>query len=295
MYEWLKKILRRIYKKSEDFLSGRGLNRYDIVRSGSEFWKSRLKSNFVEVDGHKMFLDSSDSLRLSINGIYEEFETQIVKKIINKGEVVVDIGANIGYYTLIFAKLVGNNGKVFAFEPEPNNFELLKKNVMTNGYTNVELVRKGISNVNETAILYLDKNNKGGHTLIDKIEERESIKIDSIRLDDYFQDDIIDFIKIDVEGFESEAVKGMAKVLQRTNNVKLMTEFSSYLLKKSGIEPIEYLKLLKDFGFNIYNLEKKKKKVVPIGFTEFLQRYAPDRQDNTNLLCLKNPNFEINV
>jgi len=123
----MKKILRRLYKKSEDFLSQRGLNRYFIVRASSDILRSHLKSNFVEVNGHKIFLDSLDSLRLSINGIYEEFETQMLKKIINKEETVVDIGANIGYYTLIFAKLVGDKGKVFAFEPEPNNFELLKK------------------------------------------------------------------------------------------------------------------------------------------------------------------------
>ncbi len=79
MYEWLKKILRRIYKKSEGFLSGRGLNRYYIIKTGAKFLKSYLKSDFVEVDGHKMFLDPLDSLRLSINGIYEEFETNVVK------------------------------------------------------------------------------------------------------------------------------------------------------------------------------------------------------------------------
>jgi len=170
-----------------------------------------------------------------------------------------------------------------------------KKNVKINSYTNVELVPKGISNVNGITKLYLDKNNKGGHSLIDKIEERESIKIESIRLDDYLGDTKIDFIKIDIEGFESEAIKGMSELLQRTNNVKIMIEFNPYLLKKSGIEPIELLELLNDFGFNIFNLEKKKRRVVPIDFTKFIQRYPPDKRDSTNLLCLKNPDFEINL
>jgi len=65
-----------------------------------------------------MFLDSCDSLQLSINEIYEPIETNFVKDKIKEKNIVLDIGANIGYYTLIFAKLVGNNGKVFAFEPE---------------------------------------------------------------------------------------------------------------------------------------------------------------------------------
>lgn len=291
----MKNVIRHFYKKSERLLYGRGLNRYYIVRLVRDFLTTRLKSNFVEVDKQKMFLDSSDSLRLSINGIYEEFETQIVKKIINKDDVVFDVGANIGYYTLIFARLVSKSEKVFSFEPDPNNFELLKKNVAINGYTNVELFCKAVSNLNQTTKLFLDKTNKGGHTLIDKFEERESIIIESIRLDDYFQDKKIDFIKIDIEGFEFEAIKGMSNLLLNNNHVKLMTEFNPYLLKKSGVEPIEYLKLLKNLGFSIYNLDKKKKIVMPIKFVEFIHIYTPEKRDNTNLLCVKDPNFKIEI
>ncbi len=106
---------------------------------------SFLKSNFAEVQGQKMFLDKKDVLGLSINGVYEPLETKLVRKEVKKSDVVLDIGANIGYYTLILAKLVGKKGRVFAFEPDPTNFALLKKNISINGYKNVILVPKAVA------------------------------------------------------------------------------------------------------------------------------------------------------
>ena len=74
----------------------------------------------------------------SRRGSYEPLETETVKREIKKGNVVSDIGANIGYFASIVAKLVGEEGKVFAFEPDPGNFALLERNVQTNGYKYVE-------------------------------------------------------------------------------------------------------------------------------------------------------------
>ena len=72
--------------------------------------------------------------------------TDVVTKEIQPGDTVLDLGANIGYFTLLFAKLVGNNGIVFAFEPEPQNIALLTKNIKINNYKNVTLVPKAVSN-----------------------------------------------------------------------------------------------------------------------------------------------------
>ena len=122
-----KKILLGIYRVAKCILGGYGIGRFYPIRVFHKFALKKMKSNFAIVQGHKMFLDSEDSLNLSINGIYEENETALIKKEIEQGNIVLDIGANIGYYTLIVAKLVGKNGKVFAFEPDPTNFALLKK------------------------------------------------------------------------------------------------------------------------------------------------------------------------
>jgi len=285
----MKRILRQIYKIGEGILSGKGLARYRIVRASSKFLKSRIKLDFVEIDGQKMFLDDLDSMCLSINRVYEEFETKVVKKIIKKGDVVVDLGAMIGYYTLIFAKLVGNEGKVHAFEPEPTNFEILKKNVEINGYKNVILVRKAVSSKTGMEKLFISKWNKGGNTMLDLKDFDQSIKIDSIRLDDYLTDFAgkIDFIKIDIEGFEIEAIKGMSSVLQKMKNIKIMTEVNPYRIHAFGKEPKEYLQCLERLGFILYHLDQKKKKVIKMDLHELLKLCKPVKGYVINLLCLK--------
>jgi len=285
----MKKIIRKLYKKSEDTLSGHGLDRYYLVRKGAKFFRNRLKSDFVIIDGQKMFLDHADSLRLSINRVYEEFETAVVKKLIEKNDIVVDIGANIGYYTLIFARAVGKEGKVFAFEPEPTNFDLLTKNLEINNYKNVVFVKKAVSKRNEKTCLYINNENLGGHTMIDFKESNDFIEIESVRLDDYFNDlDVkINFIKIDIEGFEIEAIKGMTSILRKNDDVKMMIEFNPYLIKKFGWDAKKFLNLLEGCHFQVYNIEKKNRIVCPTDFEELQKKCKPIEGNNTNLLCVK--------
>ena len=130
----MKRSLLRIHKYIKKVLRKSGIQKFGIIRNINSYINSLLKSNFANVQGHKMFLDKNDILNLSINGIHEPFTTEIIKKEIKKDDIILDLGANIGYYTLIFAKLVGKKGRVFAFEPEPTNFTLLKKNIEINEF-----------------------------------------------------------------------------------------------------------------------------------------------------------------
>lgn len=286
----MKKMFRIMYKKSEGIISKSGLGRFEVVQNFGRRMRSPLKSDNVEIDGHKMFLDSLDSLRLSINGVYEEFETEIVKKIIKKGDVVIDVGANIGYYTLIFAKLVGQEGKVFAFEPEPTNFNILKKNVKINEYENVILINKAVSNKTGKMTLDLDEINKGGHS-ISKNNSEKTIEIESTKLDDYFKtyDGNINFIKLDIEGAEVEAIKGMSETIEKNEEVNIMAEYNPLSLSNLGSNSEEYFKSLMKFGFKIYDLDAGRKKMIPINSRIDLKKYK--LRTWTNLLCLRK-NFE---
>lgn len=283
------KIFVSIYKSLRTLLLGHGLLKLYPVRAIHILIFSHLKSNLVEAQGHKMFLDSKDSLRLSIYGVHEPFETELVKKEIRDGDVVLDIGANIGYYTLIFAKLVGEKGNVFAFEPDPTNFALLKKNVEINGYQNVILVQKAVSNKTEKTRLYLSEDNKADHKIYDAHDGRQSIEIEAIRLDDYFKDydGRIDFIKMDIEGAEASALQGALNLLKKNKNVKLVTEFWPSALKKSGAEPGEYLNLLIELGFSLYHLNEKEKKIEPIDASESLKTHIIEQKNAANLLCVR--------
>ncbi|MEM4282315.1 MAG: FkbM family methyltransferase [Candidatus Woesearchaeota archaeon] len=285
----MRKVLVSIYKGLTKILSGYGIGTFYPIRVANNFIRSHLKLSFTEVQGHKMFLDSKDSLNLSIDGIYEPFETDLVKKVIKKGNVVLDIGANIGYYTLIFAKLVGKEGKVFAFEPDPTNFSLLKKNVEINCYKNVVLVQKAVSNKTGKVKLYLSETNKGDHRIYDSHDGRKSIEVEVIQLDDYFKNynGKVDFIKIDIQGAEWGAVQGMLNLLKKNKTVKIVTEFWPIGLKRFGIGPDAYLKLLIELGFKLYEVNEQEKRIKPVNIPKLLEAYPPEKDDYTNLLCMR--------
>jgi FkbM family methyltransferase len=249
---------------------------------------NRLKPNLVEINGHKMILDSKDSLFLSINKVYEPFETALVKNEIKKGDIVLDIGANIGYYTLIFAKIIGDEGKVFAFEPDPDNFLLLKKNVELNGYKNVIFVQKAVSNQTGKVKLYISDSNKGDHRIYDPGDGRHSIEIDAIRLDEFFEDfqGKIDFIKMDIQGAEGGALQGMLSLIKKNQNMKIITEFWPDALKLFGTDPAEILKLLIDAGFKLNRINEKKKTIQKLDSNKCHEMIS-ETVNGLNLLCIR--------
>jgi FkbM family methyltransferase len=248
-----------------------------------------LKSNTATVGGHKMFLDSEDSLRLSINGVYEPFETDLFKQLIKPGDTVLDIGANIGYYTLLFAKLVGREGKVYAFEPDPTNMELLRKNVKVNGYQNVITEQKAISDQSGTIQLYLNDGNKSDHRIFDSGDGRQSINIETINLDEYFakkQVDV-DLIKIDIQGAEIIAFQGMQKTLAKNVNLQLISEFFPFAISKFGKQPLQHLEILEKAGFGFFNIDEKNNTVTATSKKQLLKEFTEDNRQCANILCKK--------
>jgi len=286
----LRKILALIYKIAAKVFHRRyRIQNLHLVVLIQNYIKRHLKVDSVEVFGNKIFLDSKDSLALSIRGIYEPVTTELIKREIKKGDIVLDIGAHIGYYTLIFAKLAGEEGRVFAFEPDLDNFTLLKKNVEFNGYPNVILEQKAISSKSGKAKLFLSYENIKGHTICDLQNNKPSILVDSIKLDDYFNDsnNRIDFIKLDVEGAELLALKGMNNLLNRNKKIKMIIEFYPACLKRGGTDPVELLELLQTFNFRIYDVSNLKNLVNPISISNLLQLYPIDSLHFTNLFCAR--------
>jgi FkbM family methyltransferase len=291
----MRKILLLIYRVVAKIilglanLFGYGILKIYPVRVVKLFIISRLRSNFVEIQGHKMFLDSRDTLGLLRDEVYEPLETELVKKEIKKGDVVLDIGANIGYYTLIFARIVGEEGKVFAFEPDPDNLALLKRNLEINGYQNTILITKAVSNKTEKIKLYLAEDDLGDHRIYNSHDGRKSIEIEAIKLDDYFENynGRIDFIKMDIQGAEGLATQGGFNLLNKNKTVKIVTEFWPIGLKRSGVEPMEYLKALSEHGFKLYHINEKEKRIEPVSIPKLLETFTPENGRQTNLLCVK--------
>lgn len=270
----MQKLVFSIYKRIVKIFSGHDIGRIYAIWIVHRSIVSWLKPTFVEIQGHKMFLDPKDSLRLSIFP-YEPVETELVKREVKKGDIALNIGANIGYYTLILARLVGQEGKIYAFEPDPDNFALLTKNVEINNYQNVILEEKAVSNRTGKGRLYLSKYNKGDHRVYDCYDGRGSIEIEVTRLDDYFKgyNGKIDFIKLDVQGAEGGVIQGMLSLLEKTKNLKMLTEIWPPGLEKFGTGFKKYLRLLLEYGFKLYYINEEERKIEPITISQLLRIY----------------------
>ncbi len=207
----------------------------------------------------KMFLNPDDPMvtkRLVEERTWEPNETHWFLKTVKQGDVVVDVGANVGYYTLIAGKLVGDSGKVYAFEPDPVAFGLLQRNVALNGLNNVVLEQKAVSNKAGSIRLFLSEENKGDHRIFESGEERRSIPIEAVALDDYFQGDTrkIDFVKVDTQGAEAAIIDGMEQLIRENEQITLVVEFWPHALKQFGRDSDEFLAKLESFAFHFFSL-----------------------------------------
>ena len=113
----------------------------------------------------------------------------------------MDIGTHIGYYSLLAAKLMENSGKVYAFEPEPYNYNILTKNIEINGYRNIIPIKKAVSNNCGKTMLFIDSVHFSGHSICVTTGKENSIEVETTTLDDFFitwvRDTKVDLIKIE--------------------------------------------------------------------------------------------------
>ena len=218
-------------------------------------------------------------------GCYEPTETDPVRKRLQPGDTFIDVGASIGWFTVIASQLVGENGRVIAFEPEPTSFAPLKRNVEANGCRNVVLVQKALSNEPGIVSLHLARKSKGTHSIVLKKGYKTSIEVEAVRLDDYLQEheSEADFVKIDIEGAEGMVLDGMRETLEACDNLCLMMEYAPRALAISGYDPDELLHGLADRGFQICYIDAGKRQVIPSSPVEVLTRVSDEDQGYTNL------------
>lgn len=280
------------YRRVMPVLIKAGFGRLPFVRAVHRLVHDKIITRFreksVTIDGHLIYLDELDALDLSINGIHEPAETELVKKEIKEGAVVIDIGANIGYFSLIFAKLAGPSGKIYAFEPESENFAILQKNIQANGYSNVVMINKAVADRNQVLKFYLSKSDGAKHSLINSDDSGKYVEIPAVSLDEYFSGDSLkaDFIKIDIEGAEIKALDGMRKFINSQGNLKMLIEFAPRMMEGGDEEGAQIYKILKeDFGFEIFNLNRQSGLCESTSLEYLLKNYGTSTSRHTNLFC----------
>jgi FkbM family methyltransferase len=211
--------------------------------------------------------DEAVSSSIFADGVWEPEETSFIENALRPGMVFVDIGANIGYYTVIASSLVGNTGKVIAFEPDPGNFALLQRNIAENNCQNVLAERKAVAGSSQRLSLYRSSSNFGDHriykprgsALSPSTAKHSAVDVEAISLDDYLIGHRIhvDFLKIDIQGSEYDALLGMQRTLQENPDITILAEFWPTGLTQAGVAPSVFLDKVRACGFTIYRLQEK--------------------------------------
>jgi FkbM family methyltransferase len=217
-----------------------------------KIWRSKGGDITAIVNGKIMFLNPLDhgiSKELFIYRTHEPLATNILTGLLKEGMTVVDIGANIGYYVFLESDAVGPNGKVVAIEPDPDNAELLTKNVEANGLGNVEIIRAAIGDADGTGKLY-KSGSANWHSLLPSyyVDEEDAIDVRVYTLDSLLEElgVSVNMVRMDLEGYEVMAVKGMRRTLQEDGPIIVM-ELHPHLV--GGDEICDLLMYFKSLGY----------------------------------------------
>ena len=181
-------------------------------------------------------------------GYWEAWITSAMLNQVKPGWFCLDIGANVGYYTMLLAGAVGDTGKVIAFEPNPVLNKLVQRSIDENNLQNAQVFPTGISNEQRSGALYIPENYIGSAAIF-PIEgyKNKKIDIDIVTLDSYNFSNV-DFIKIDCEGEERNIWYGMQETINRSSDIQISLE---WFPGNKGNDR-EFLQEIRDTGFNIY-------------------------------------------
>ena len=207
----------------------------------------------INTDIGKLFYPSGDLVADAIerDHVWEPKVGQVLRDILKTGSTFVDIGAHVGYFTVMAAQLVGKSGNVYAFEPLPDNCELLAKNVAA--FDNCSIFPMAVWGYRGTLELFPSVTNSGDNRFFEHNESAAPLKVPVIPLDE-LKLDKVDLIKIDSQGADHVVILGAEKTIRRCQP-KIIVEFWPDGYKELGIDPRDILAFYDNFGFTYQPLE----------------------------------------
>jgi FkbM family methyltransferase len=204
---------------------------------------------------YKMYLSLDDTgigAELMVNKTREVFSTNYFQKIISENMIVIDIGANIGYYALLESQLA-SKGHIYAIEPVLKNYTLLTKNIALNQCSNISTYNFAIGNTDGFSKMYIyDKSNWSSFTKIPGENIRDIVQVPVFTLDTFIESHVPQnphFIRMDVEGFEYEILMGSVKTLRTAVPLIFCIEMHPHLMSREKV--IEIMTLMKENGFGV--------------------------------------------
>ncbi|WP_439597245.1 FkbM family methyltransferase [Falsiroseomonas sp.] len=217
----------------------------------------------------KMFVDTRGNdiaPHLLIDGTWETNYTSLYEKMIRPGDTVLDLGAHLGVYALLGALATGPTGRVEAFEPNPRFAALLARSLAVNGLSDHARVNNMAVGAEEgtAELLFSWAWGGGGHLTVTPGHVPEGGQTRACRvvaLDDLFPDPAftVDVVKMDVEGTETRAVRGMRALLARSPRAKIMFEFAPGMLAAQGSSAAELVEQFSELGFQFWNIAPRSK------------------------------------
>jgi FkbM family methyltransferase len=183
----------------------------------------------------------------------DAFEISLIKKYTKPNDTVLDIGANIGFYAELLSNAVGEKGSVHCFEPDLTNFNYLKKRCAT--LANVTANNKAVSDKLGVITIYTSKHLNVDHRTYKPDDYDKEIDIDAVDIDSYLNGQPVNFIKMDIQGYEMSAVLGMHQTFQNPD-LKMLSEFWPYGMRIAGTSVLDYFQFLKKYNFFVYLIEE---------------------------------------
>lgn len=188
-------------------------------------------------------------------GAYELEESQWVKSVLRPGDTAIDVGANFGFYTSLFWRLVKPAGRVLAFEPNPMLFHRLKEWFEKNKVSGVELFPNALGAETKMSTLHVLPAIESHHNAtLCRVENAEQVEVNVLRLEDILESKRISrvrLLKVDVEGFELEVLKGVEDSLSEGVIEYILVELNDYWLRKNGTSPEHLTTYCQSLGFEI--------------------------------------------
>ncbi|PIE65661.1 MAG: hypothetical protein CSA26_02840 [Desulfobacterales bacterium] len=216
----------------------------------------------VELEGFSMYVappDGAIGKYIIDNHIWEPHVTKTLYQLIKPGMVFVDIGANIGYFSMLAAKMVGSSGKVIAFEPDQFNSSLLYLNAQKNSFANIEIYPFAVA---ESKKIVVYDNLDGNGTISNPGDDMTTLisrtVVHAVKLDDLLREEnAVDIIKIDIEGSEHLALLGATALIKRHRPV-IVTEFTPGGLQNiSGVSAEKFLQHITDLNYTLSAINTK--------------------------------------
>ena len=232
------------------------------------------------------------SASIAATGVWEPQETRFLLDTLRPGDVFVDVGANIGYFSLLASRLVGATGSVLAFEPEVANYALLEANCRLNRCDNIRCFQTALGEENANGTLYLNELNRGDHSLYPAESDRAGQEISIVNGSKLISatHPRVNCIKIDTQGAECDVVKGLQQlIVASAPGLIMIIEFSPMHLKSAGTSGRTLLDLLDVYEWQMYLMDADADGLLPVTAQQVrslndLTEQDPDSEGFFNLI-----------